>query len=120
MTPAADESKRVNERIAADLRDKVASGEYEPGQKMPSVRQIAEQYDASAGTVSKALQLLSRWGVVRPDSTRGYFVQAVPDERGPSSSPESLALTQEVESIREEVRDLAERLRHLEERIGSG
>ncbi|QKV93955.1 winged helix-turn-helix transcriptional regulator [Streptomyces sp. NA02950] len=110
----------MNEKIAADLREEITAGKHKPGDKMPSVREIADRFAVSAGTASKALQLLSKWGVVHPDSTRGYFVSAQSeptDEQAPS--PEFLALMQEIKAIRDDVTGLKDRLRHLEERIES-
>lgn len=120
MTPTGDDSRRVNEQIATELRSEITAGKLKPGEKMPSVREIAERFSVSAGTASKALQLLSKWGVVHPDSTRGYFVSsklATADEEAPS--PEFLALMEEIKAIRGDVEHLRDRLRHLEERIES-
>ncbi|MDP9608861.1 winged helix-turn-helix domain-containing protein [Streptomyces demainii] len=108
----------MNEQIATELRNEITTGKRKPGDKMPSVREIADRFSVSAGTASKALQLLSKWGVVHPDSTRGYFVSSQPettDEQGPS--PEFLALMEEIKAIRGDVSHLRDRLRQLEERI---
>lgn len=108
----------MNEQIASELRSEISAGKRKPGEKMPSVREIADRFSVSAGTASKALQLLSKWGVVHPDSTRGYFVSSQPESAAESApSPEFRALLDEVKAIRDDVKGLKDRLRHLEEQI---
>ncbi|UIX35521.1 GntR family transcriptional regulator [Streptomyces sp. GQFP] len=54
----ADDRRSLHERIAADLRDEIMSGELAPGAKLPSTTQLKDRFDASSATVQKALQLL--------------------------------------------------------------
>ncbi|WP_405879584.1 GntR family transcriptional regulator [Streptomyces sp. NBC_01384] len=50
--------RSLHERIAADLRDDIMSGNLPPGAKLPSTVQLKARFDASNATVQKALQLL--------------------------------------------------------------
>lgn len=121
MAATADDARRVNEQIAAALREDIKSGKLKAGDKLPSVRTIADRFGVAVGTASKAVQLLTKWGEVRPDSTRGYRVSAQPAESAPDKpSPEFVAIMREIESMRESVSRLDERLRGLEEREQSG
>lgn len=54
----AYDRRSLHERIAADLRDEIMSGDLEPGAKLPSTTHLKERFDASGATVQKALQLL--------------------------------------------------------------
>lgn len=60
--PRAEEEsfdrRSLHERIAADLRDEIMSGDLAPGAKVPSTAQLKVRFDASNATVQKALQLL--------------------------------------------------------------
>ncbi|WP_333769825.1 GntR family transcriptional regulator [Streptomyces sp. IBSBF 2435] len=60
--PKADEEafdrRPLHERIAADLRDEIMSGDLEPGASLPSTQRLKERFDASNATVQKALQVL--------------------------------------------------------------
>jgi GntR family transcriptional regulator len=56
--PAAHDRRSLHERIAADLRDDIMSGELPPGANLPSTAQLRTRFDASNATVQKALQLL--------------------------------------------------------------
>ncbi|MGW7617382.1 GntR family transcriptional regulator [Streptomyces antimycoticus] len=75
MTPkAAPESpdgRPLHERIAADLREEIMSGDFEPGGSLPSTEQLKARFDASGATVQKALGLLKDEGLAvgRPGSS---------------------------------------------------
>jgi GntR family transcriptional regulator len=56
--------RSLHERIAADLRDAIMSGDLAPGAKMPSTVRLKERFDASNATIQKALQLLKDEGLV--------------------------------------------------------
>jgi GntR family transcriptional regulator len=60
---AAFDRRPLHERIAADLRDEIMSGELAPGAKVPSTTQLKTRFDASSATVQKALQLLKEEGL---------------------------------------------------------
>ncbi|WP_429952317.1 GntR family transcriptional regulator [Leucobacter allii] len=47
-----------------------------PGEKLPGVRELSKQYQASAATVSAALAELNALGLVRAEPGRGTFVTA--------------------------------------------
>ncbi|KPC63207.1 GntR family transcriptional regulator [Streptomyces chattanoogensis] len=54
----AYDRRSLHERIAADLRGEIMSGDLAPGAKLPSTAQLKARFDASNATVQKALQLL--------------------------------------------------------------
>ncbi|MCF3963185.1 GntR family transcriptional regulator [Streptomyces fuscigenes] len=60
--PTTDDGHRdgrsLHERIAADLRDRIMTGDLAPGVKLPSTARLKEQFAASNATIQKALQLL--------------------------------------------------------------
>ncbi|OXS33910.1 GntR family transcriptional regulator [Streptomyces sp. XY006] len=56
--PQAHDRRSLHERIAADLRDDIMTGELPPGANLPSTAQLRSRFDASNATVQKALQLL--------------------------------------------------------------
>ncbi|MCX4761688.1 GntR family transcriptional regulator [Streptomyces sp. NBC_01275] len=62
--PEAADRRSLHERIAADLRDDIMSGEAAPGTPLPSTAQLKERFDAAAATVQKAVQLLKDEGLV--------------------------------------------------------
>ena len=52
------------QEIAESLRRRIASGELGPGDKLPPVRDMAERWDCTPGTVSRAYAQLSQEGLV--------------------------------------------------------
>lgn len=54
----AYDRRPLHERIAADLRDEIMSGDLQPGTSLPSTQQLKDRFDASNATVQKALQVL--------------------------------------------------------------
>ncbi|MEU0840092.1 GntR family transcriptional regulator [Streptomyces sp. NPDC005962] len=59
----AVDRRSLHERIAADLRDEIMSGDLRLGANLPSTAQLKERFDASNATVQKALQLLKDEGL---------------------------------------------------------
>jgi GntR family transcriptional regulator len=60
----APDRRSLHERIAADLRDDIMTGQAPPGANLPSTAQLKVRFDASNATVQKALQLLKDEGLV--------------------------------------------------------
>lgn len=52
------------QEIAESLRRRIASGEFQPGDKLPPVREMAQRWDCTPGTVSRAYAQLSQEGLV--------------------------------------------------------
>jgi molybdate-binding protein/DNA-binding transcriptional regulator YhcF (GntR family) len=50
--------------IAESLRRRIASGELQPGDKLPSVREMARRWGCTPGTVSRAYTQLAQEGLV--------------------------------------------------------
>ena len=58
----------------------IASGELAPGEKLPTIRALAEQSGVNMMTVSKAYALLREEGYIRADRRGGTTVCAPPGE----------------------------------------
>jgi len=56
------------------IRDDIVSGLYVPNSKLPSKRNMADQYGVSVITVEHAYELLAEEGYISPVEKRGYFV----------------------------------------------
>jgi len=74
--------------IYHQIRDQIvmgiASGHLTPGQKLPTVRVLAEEIGVNAMTVSKAYQLLKQEGHIETDRRSGAVVCAM--DRGTVSA----------------------------------
>jgi GntR family transcriptional regulator len=61
-------------RVLDDLADRIAGGEYGPGQKLPSLPELRRSYGVSTSTIQKALNVLDYLGKIEPRQGVGYFV----------------------------------------------
>ncbi|MCC3768466.1 GntR family transcriptional regulator [Streptomyces sp. UNOC14_S4] len=65
-------------RIAAELRARISSGELRAGGRVPSTRQITQEWGVATATASKVLAVLRREGLVRAVPGVGTVVEAPP------------------------------------------
>jgi GntR family transcriptional regulator len=63
------------QRIAADLRRAISSGELPPGSRLPTEQELGERYGVSRNTVRLALAELTNEGVIASTQGRGTFVR---------------------------------------------
>lgn len=94
-------------RVRSQLVERIRSGEFSVGQKIPSLRALMDEYGVAEGTVHAAIRDLQHAGVLESSTGRGTFVRRVPDKGEPSTDE---ALVQ----LRDEVADLRVRLEALE------
>jgi GntR family transcriptional repressor for pyruvate dehydrogenase complex len=66
------------EAVLAEIKRRVADGELRPGDRLPSVRQLAHELAVGTSSVREALRVLAATGVVRIEHGRGVFVNARP------------------------------------------
>jgi GntR family transcriptional regulator len=64
----------VTERVEGAIRNKIASGDLAPGDRLPSERTLVADLDASRTTVRLVLMRLVAEGVIRAEHGRAYFV----------------------------------------------
>lgn len=69
---------RLYQRIVDQVEQAVLSGDLRPGERLPSERELVEQFGASRSTVREALRVLESNGVVRsrPGDPRGPEILA--------------------------------------------
>ena len=61
-------------QIMDAIRLSVISGELAPGQKVSSVRELAQEFNVNPNTMQRALAELEREGVLLSERTAGRFV----------------------------------------------
>lgn len=66
-------SKAIYLQIADDICDKVLSGEYQPEQRIPSVREYAAQVEVNVNTVMRAYDYLAGLEVIYNKRGLGFF-----------------------------------------------
>ncbi|PYC68199.1 GntR family transcriptional regulator [Streptomyces tateyamensis] len=71
-------------RIAAELRGRIASGALRPGDRVPSTRQITQEWGVAMATATKALTTLRQEGLVRSQPGAGTVVAPGADRLEPA------------------------------------
>ncbi|MEU0512577.1 GntR family transcriptional regulator [Amycolatopsis sp. NPDC006125] len=100
------------ERVAESVRRAVRSGEWEPGHKLPSNREMAKEHGVSLATLQKAIALLQDEGWLVSRASVGVFVADNPPKAGPAVSLEDLR--QSLDELRDELGRLQARVAKLE------
>lgn len=68
----------VSQRMLEDLTRAIESGQFQPGQALPTARDLGEQYDVSFSTAQRVVAHLQRLGLVYSDyveGRRGVYVR---------------------------------------------
>lgn len=86
----------LSQRILTDIRDKIISGEWPPGYRIPFEHELTVEYGVSRMTVNKALSQLAQSGLIERRRRSGSFVRR----------PRSQAAVLEIHDIRTEVEAL--------------
>ena len=69
-----DDSRPIYLQIEDLIKTNIIAGVYQPGQKLPSVRDLAAEASVNPNTMQKALTELERSGLVYTQRTSGRFI----------------------------------------------
>ena len=69
-----DSDRPIYTQILEEIQLRVVTGQYKPGTKIPSVRELAAQAGVNPNTMQKALAELEREGLVMAQRTSGRVV----------------------------------------------
>ena len=72
-----EESRPKHRQIFDELQRRIVSGQYAPGQKLPSENSLVELFDASRITVGRAVRDLQQEGLVERRAGSGTYVKGV-------------------------------------------
>jgi DNA-binding GntR family transcriptional regulator len=112
------------EEIAAQLRDRIVSGDYTVGTKMPSSREIVADFGGSRTTASAALHLLAEEGFVTiKDKSVAVVRAAEPSDKTPDAQladarRELLAIKDDVADVRKRLDDVTQRVTDALTKLG--
>ena len=96
-------------QAADDLRKRITTGEFTPGERLPSIRQLADEYEISPQTVQNALRELRQAKLVVGQQGRASYVRDPSRPEVARSEAERLAAAEAV------LHDLQDRMTAVEE-----
>lgn len=82
--------RSIFEQIVDGVQEAVATGALRPGERLPSVRRLADRLDVAPGTVARAYAELERRSVVVTDGARGTRVAERTASPGPAEALDGL------------------------------
>jgi DNA-binding LacI/PurR family transcriptional regulator len=88
----------MEDEVAAGIRRQIASGKLQPGECLPSERELSRTLKVSRVTVRNGLAKLVAEGLLRRRPARGYFLRSAEAEPGDERSPALLFLHGEAET----------------------
>ena len=102
--------------VAQAIRDRVASGEWRPGERLPGNRQLATMFGVSMGSIREAISILSAEGMIRSRAGLGTFITNDPPL--PTSPPVAPAVEAKARLYdRAQIEELLEAREILESQI---
>ena len=69
-----DSDRPIFLQIIEKIQTDIVAGLYQPGDKLPSVRELAQDASVNPNTMQKALSELERTGLVYSQRTSGRFI----------------------------------------------
>lgn len=68
------QAKKMSEDVAEQIKKIIADGKLQPGDKLPSVRSLAESFQVGQSTIREALSSLKALGLIETKQGEGTFV----------------------------------------------
>jgi GntR family histidine utilization transcriptional repressor len=98
----APDTETLHQRILSDISERILSGAWPPGHRIPFEHELASRYGCARMTVNKALSQLANAGLIERRRRSGSFVR----------QPQSQAAILEIHDIRVEVEALGQPYRY--------
>lgn len=103
MRETFDSGRPIYAQLAERLRDRIIGGDYPPGARLDSVRDLASAAGVNPNTMQRALAELERQGLVYTERTAGRFVTTDTGRIGEAR----------LETIQKEIRQFASRMQAI-------
>jgi DNA-binding GntR family transcriptional regulator len=105
-------------QVADALRDEIAEGMLAPGDKLPSIRSLAERFGVAPMTAQSAIDMLRSERLIYTSPGRGTFVRAdAKSSDVPNPSPEYLAISEHLNELDAQMQEMAGRVDKLEKLV---
>ena len=98
-----DSDRPIYLQLMERIQHDIISGTYKPGDKLPSVRELAIEASVNPNTMQKALSELERIGLVHSRRTSGRFI----------TEDETMIKQLKTETATEHIREFLKLMEHL-------
>lgn len=98
-----DSERPVYIQLIEQIQAEIISGNYKPGDKLPSVRELAAEATVNPNTMQKALAELERVGLVYTNRTSGRFI----------TSDDTMIKKLKEQSAKEKINEFLDRMKQL-------
>lgn len=110
----------ASQQIADALREEIASGALEPGDKLQSIRNLAKRFRVAPMTAQGAVEILRNEGLVYTSPGRGTFVRRRTEEQVSKPSRDFQEVTEHLNQLDDQMRQMADRVDQLEKLVKRG
>ena len=110
------DAKPIYSQIVENFRAQIAAGILQPGDKLPSVRELAAKMSINPNTIQRAYRELEAAGWIATVAGKGCFVCGTPVE----TQPEKLALLNRFDETATALQMLGVTRKELAERLLGG
>ena len=78
MTTSTAETRKLYQQVANAIAESIREGTYQPGNRLPSERDLADDYGVSRPTIREAMIILEARGLVEARHGAGVYVTDAP------------------------------------------
>jgi DNA-binding GntR family transcriptional regulator len=115
----ARETRHPYQVLAAQIADEIERGDLRVGDRLPSVRALAQRFDVTTATAQRVIRELTDKGYVKTTPGLGIFVAGTgPQADGDPESVTVAAINKQLDTLQALVADISQRLQRLEDDRG--
>lgn len=114
-----DDPRQPFEQVADDLRQMVVSGQLTPGDKLDSIRALADRYHVAATTIQRALRILRDEGYLVAWQGRGVFVRSADPAPHPGTPVDASTVMRQLDVIMDRLDTLEDKVKTLQSKSTS-